>query len=214
VGSNPTAGTPRTDARPAPVRRSLGAGPVGRHAAGGCGTAYGVPDTLVVEPSVLDVLDESVVDGLDVDVDELLLDVVELGEPDEPDVGGLVVTGGLVGGLVVSVGAGVVGVHVGGGAVVGDVGGGGTGRLVDDVGGAVRAPGSGVPGGISIGSPGALDGGDVGAQPSGIDPSGIETVPDGAPPPEPPKGMTDEKASMADAAVRAQLTPSGVLPPL
>jgi hypothetical protein len=169
-----------------------------------------VPGALVVEPSVLDGLDESVVDGPDVDVDELLLDVVELDEPDVPDVGGLVVAGGLV----VCVGAGLVGVHVGGGAVLGDVCGGGTGRLVDDVGGAVRAPGSRVPGGISIGSAGALDGGDVGVQPSGIDPSGIETVPDGAPPPEPPKGMTDEKASMADAAVRAQLTPSGVLPPL
>jgi len=174
---------------------------------------YGVPNTLVVEPSVLDglVVEPSVLDGLDVDVEELLLDVVdELDESDGPaDEGGLVVPGELV-----DVGAPVVGVQVDGGAVVGDDDGGGTGRVVDDVGGGVRAPGSRLPGGISRGSAGAVDGGDDGVQPSGMDPGGIETVPDGAPPPEPPNGMTDAKASIADAAVRAQLTPSGVVPPL
>jgi hypothetical protein len=176
------------------------------------GERYGVPNTLVVEPSVLDGLVEPVVDGLDVDVEELLLDVVdELEESDGPaDEGGLVVPGELVD----VVGAPVVGVHVDGGAVVGDDDGGGTGRVVDDVGGGVRAPGSRLPGGISRGSAGALDGGDDGVQPSGMDPAGIETLPDGAPPPERPKGMTDEKASIADAAVRAQLTPSGIVPPL
>jgi len=172
---------------------------------------YGVPNTLVVEPSVLEELVEPVVDGLDVDVEELLLDVVdELDESDGPaDEGGLVVPGELV-----DVGAPVVGVQVDGGAVVGDDDGGGTGRVVDDVGGGVRAPGSRLPGGISRGSAGAVDGCDDGVQPSGMDPGGIETVPDGAPPPEPPNGMTDAKASIADAAVRAQLTPSGVVPPL
>ena len=176
--------------------------------AGGCGTAYGVPDRLVDELLVLDGLDELVVDGLDVDVDDPLSDVD--GELVGLDEGGVVVPGELDD----VVGGSVVGDHVVAGAVVGDDDGGGTGRVVDDVGGAVRAPGSRLPGGVSLGSAGAVDGGDDGVQPSGIDPAGIGTVPDVAPPPEPPKGMTDEKASIADAAVRAQLTPSGVVPPL
>ena len=167
-----------------------------------------MPDRLVDELLVLDGLDELVVDGLDVDVDDPLSDVD--GELVGLDEGGLVVPGELDD----VVGGSVVGDHVVAGAVVGDDDGGGTGRVVDDVGGAVRAPGSRLPGGVSLGSAGAVDGGDDGVQPSGIDPAGIGTVPDGAPPPEPPKGMTDEKASIADAAVRAQLTPSGVVPPL
>jgi hypothetical protein len=205
VGSNPTAGTPRSgDPRAAHSRRRPGR-PAPRWRVR---PAYGGPDRLVDELLVLDGLDELVVDELDVDVEEPPSDVD--GELDGLDEGGLVVPGELVD----VVGGSVVGDHVAGGAVVGDDDGGGTGRVVDDVGGAVRAPGSRLPGGISLGSAGALDGGDDGVQPSGIDPSGMETVPDGAPPPEPPKGMTDEKASIADAAVRAQLTPSGVVPPL
>ena len=187
VGSNPTAGTPRCPSISAPGCRRR---PADRHPAAVRDRLQGAGQ-VVDELLVLDGLDELVVDELDVDVEEPPSGRGRRGGRARRRVG---LVAGCAGGLVDVVGGSVCWAtrEAGGMGAGDDDGSGAPARVVDEVGGASSRFGSraarwrlGL--GVGRGLDGGRDGG-VLALGDRSAASGMETVPDGAPPARAPEG--------------------------